>query len=39
VTTVNAANKSGIDRRLEVAGFRQTGSTGGERQFRWEPGG
>jgi hypothetical protein len=39
VTTVNAANKSGIDRQLEVAGFRQTGSTGGERQFRWEPGG
>ena len=38
VATVTAANRSGIDRRLEAAGFRQAGSTGGERQFRWEPG-
>lgn len=37
VTAVNAANASAIDRRLEAAGFRQTGSAGGERQFRWEP--
>jgi hypothetical protein len=38
ITTVNAANKSGIDRRLEAVGFRQIGSTGGERQFRRDPG-
>ena len=38
VTAVGAANKSGIDRRLEAAGFRRTGSAGGERQFRWDPG-
>jgi GNAT superfamily N-acetyltransferase len=38
VTAVNAANRSGIDRRLEAIGFRQTGAAGGERQFRWEPG-
>ena len=38
VTTVNATNKSGIDRRLDATGFWQTGSAGGERQFRWEPG-
>lgn len=39
VTVVNAANRSGIDRRLAAAGFRHTGSAGGERQYRWEPGG
>ena len=38
VTTVNAANASGIDRRLAAIGFRQTGAAGGERQFRREPG-
>lgn len=38
VTVVSAANKSGIDRRLEAIGFRQTGSAGGERQFRWDQG-
>jgi GNAT superfamily N-acetyltransferase len=39
VTVVNATNRSGIDRRLAAAGFRHTGSAGGERQYRWEPGG
>lgn len=38
VTRVGAANTSPIDRRLEAAGFRQTGSAGGERQYRWDPG-
>jgi|SRR4051794_12894985 GNAT superfamily N-acetyltransferase len=38
MTAVHAANQLGIDRRLEAIGFRQTGSTGGERQFRWNPG-
>jgi GNAT superfamily N-acetyltransferase len=38
VTAVSAANRSGIDGRLEAAGFRRTGSVGGERQFRWDPG-
>jgi GNAT superfamily N-acetyltransferase len=38
VTAVNTANQSGVARRLEAIGFRQTGSTGGERYFRWEPG-
>ena len=38
VTAVGAANRSGIERRLGEAGFRQTGSAGGERHFRREPG-
>jgi len=38
VTRVGAANVSPIGRRLEAAGFRQTGSAGGERQYRWDPG-
>jgi ribosomal protein S18 acetylase RimI-like enzyme len=31
-------NRSGVAARLEKFGFRQTGSPGGERVFRWEPG-
>jgi len=31
-------NRSNMAARLEKFGFRQTGSPGGERIFRWEPG-
>jgi GNAT superfamily N-acetyltransferase len=31
-------NRSDMAARLEKFGFRQTGSPGGERIFRWEPG-
>jgi ribosomal protein S18 acetylase RimI-like enzyme len=31
-------NRFDTDARLEKFGFRQTGSGGGERAFRWEPG-
>jgi GNAT superfamily N-acetyltransferase len=31
-------NRFGVAARLEKFGFRQTGSGGGERAFRWEPG-
>ena len=37
VATVGPANRSGIDRRFEAAGFRRSGAAGGERQYRWEP--
>jgi GNAT superfamily N-acetyltransferase len=36
--TVSPQNQSGVAARLEKFGFRQTGSPGGERVFRWEPG-
>ena len=32
-------NRFGVAARLEKFGFRQTASPGGERVFRWEPGG
>ena len=31
-------NRLGVAAALEKFGFRQTGSSGGERVFRWEPG-
>jgi len=31
-------NRFGVTARLEKFGFRQTGTPGGERVFRWEPG-
>jgi GNAT superfamily N-acetyltransferase len=37
IAAVNAANRSGIDRLLARLGFRQTGTAGGERQYRREP--
>jgi GNAT superfamily N-acetyltransferase len=37
-TTVPPQNRSDMAARLEKFGFRQTGSPGGERTFRWEPG-
>ena len=36
--SVPAPNRSNIARQLEKLGFRDTGSPGGERRFRWEPG-
>ena len=36
--TVSPQNRSDVAARLEEIGFRQTGSPGGERVFRWEPG-
>jgi GNAT superfamily N-acetyltransferase len=38
-TIVPAHNRFGVAARLEKIGFRQTGALGGERAFRWEPGG
>jgi GNAT superfamily N-acetyltransferase len=37
-TTVSQQNRSGMARRLEQLGFRQTASPGGELHFRREPG-
>jgi len=36
--TVSPQNRSDMAARLEKFGFRQTGSPGGERGFRWDPG-
>ena len=36
--TVPPQNRSNMVARLEYFGFRQAGSPGGERHFRWEPG-
>jgi GNAT superfamily N-acetyltransferase len=36
-TSVNRQNRSGMARRLEQLGFRQTASPGGEQRFRREP--
>jgi GNAT superfamily N-acetyltransferase len=39
VTIVPPHNRFAVGDRLEKLGFRQTGASGGERVYRWEPGG
>ncbi|HTT80231.1 MAG TPA: hypothetical protein VMF86_11185 [Stellaceae bacterium] len=39
VATISPQNRSGLAHGLERLGFRPAGAPGGERHYRWEPGG